>query len=125
MDADQLMHAAAKPCGIVAFRESIMHLNTGRLVLASASSFMAMAFAGSAHAQAFYLQEQSVRAQGRAFSGAAADTGVDSLWWNPAAIAGMEGGEAAVHSSVVLPPDQVSDEGTVIVPPTTEEPHEG
>src|SRR3546814_2021722 len=61
--------------GIVAFRESIMHLNTGRLVLASASSFMAMAFAGSAHAQAFYLQEQSVRAQGRAFSGEAADTG--------------------------------------------------
>lgn len=94
-----------------------MRMNTGRLVLASASSFIAMAFAGSAHAQAFYLQEQSVRAQGRAFSGEAADTGVESLWWNPAAIAGMEGGEAAVHASAVLPRGKVSDQGTVIVRP--------
>ena len=42
----------------------------------------APAFAGS-----FYLQEQSVRGAGRAFSGEAADRGVGSLWWNPASIA--------------------------------------
>ena len=42
----------------------------------------APAFAGS-----FYLQEQSVRGAGRAYSGEAADRGVSSLWWNPAAVA--------------------------------------
>ncbi|MNH63018.1 Outer membrane protein P1 precursor [compost metagenome] len=46
------------------------------------ASVAAPAFAGS-----FYLQEQSVRGAGRAYSGEAADRGVSSLWWNPAAIA--------------------------------------
>ncbi|MHC3127899.1 long-chain fatty acid transporter [Brevundimonas sp. GN22] len=46
------------------------------------ASVAAPAFAGS-----FYLQEQSARGAGRAYSGEAADTGVQSLWWNPAAIA--------------------------------------
>ncbi|MBW3618149.1 MAG: outer membrane protein transport protein [Proteobacteria bacterium] len=35
----------------------------------------------------FFVQEQSVRGAGRAFSGEAADRGLASLWWNPAAIA--------------------------------------
>ena len=96
-----------------------MQGNTRRILLAGASSIMALAFAGSAHAQAFYLQEQSVRGQGRAFSGEAADTGVDSLWWNPASIAGMQGGEASVRASVILPRGDVSDNGTVIVRPGT------
>ncbi|CAN5193468.1 outer membrane protein transport protein [soil metagenome] len=38
-------------------------------------------------AGSFYLQEQSARGAGRAYSGETADTGVASLWWNPAAIA--------------------------------------
>jgi long-chain fatty acid transport protein len=46
------------------------------------ASVAAPAFAGS-----FYLQEQSARGAGRAYSGEAADTGVASLWWNPASIA--------------------------------------
>lgn len=96
-----------------------MKMTSGRVFLSSAVSFVAMAVAGSAHAQAFYLQEQSVRGQGRAFSGEAADTGVDSLWWNPASIAGMEGGEAAVHASAILPRGKVSDNGTVIVRPAS------
>lgn len=45
------------------------------------------AIAAQAHAGGFYLQEQSVRGTGRAYSGEVADTGVASLWWNPAAIA--------------------------------------
>jgi long-chain fatty acid transport protein len=94
-----------------------MNWKSRRILLAGAGSVIAIAAAGSAHAQAFYLQEQSVRGQGRAFSGEAADTGVDSLWWNPAAIGGMEGGEAAVHASAVLPRGKLSDKGTVIVRP--------
>ena len=88
-----------------------------RAALASAASLGALAVAGSAHAQAFYLQEQSVRGQGRAFSGEAADTGVDSLWWNPASIAGIEGGEASVRASYIRPRGKVVDNGTVIVRP--------
>ena len=38
-------------------------------------------------AETFYLKEQSVRGAGRAYSGETADTGVSSLWWNPASIA--------------------------------------
>ena len=88
-----------------------------RIVLSGAASVLALGIAGAAHAQAFYLQEQSVRGQGRAFSGEAADTGVDSMWWNPASIGGMEGGEAAVRASAILPRGKVSDNGTVIVRP--------
>ena len=61
----------------------------------------------AASAQAFYLQEQSSRGAGRAFSGEVADQGVQSLWWNPAAIAGMEGVDAHQAVSVILPKGSV------------------
>ncbi|MCJ2186710.1 OmpP1/FadL family transporter [Novosphingobium beihaiensis] len=94
-----------------------MNSVTARILLSGSASALTLGMAGAAHAQAFYLQEQSVRAQGRAFSGEAADTGVDSIWWNPASIAGMEGGEAAVHASAILPRGKVSDQGTILVRP--------
>jgi long-chain fatty acid transport protein len=71
-------------------------------------------FASAAHAQAFYLQEQSARGAGRAFSGEVADTGAASLWWNPAAIAGSTDAEAAVSAAAILPKGKVVDNGTVI-----------
>ena len=71
-------------------------------------------FATVAHAQAFYLQEQSARGAGRAFSGEVADTGPQSLWWNPAAIAGMQNGEAAINASVIRPKGKVVNNGTLI-----------
>ncbi len=60
-----------------------------RLFLCSvaAAALAAGISAPKAHAAAFYLQDQSVRGLGRAYSGEVADTGVESLWWNPAAIA--------------------------------------
>jgi len=94
-----------------------MKTKSGRILLAGATSAIALAAAGSAHAQAFYLQEQSVRGQGRAFSGEAADTGVDSLWWNPASIADLQGGEASIRGSFIRPRGDVVDKGTVIVRP--------
>ncbi|WP_343525582.1 outer membrane protein transport protein [Sphingomonas sp.] len=86
-------------------------------LLASAILSSSFAFAGAAHGQAFYLQEQSTRGQGRAFSGEAADTGASSLWWNPAAIAGMERGEAVLGASAIIPKGDVVDTGTLIVRP--------
>jgi len=89
-----------------------------KLTLAAVSVIAsATAFAGSAQAQAFYLQEQSARGAGRAFSGEAADTGPQSLWWNPAAIADITGAEAAVAISAILPTSDVVDTGTLIIRP--------
>jgi long-chain fatty acid transport protein len=86
-------------------------------LLSTAILSSSFAFAGAAHGQAFYLQEQSTRGQGRAFSGEGADTGASSLWWNPAAIAGMERGEAVIGASAIIPKGDVVDTGTVIVRP--------
>ncbi|MBO9622923.1 MAG: outer membrane protein transport protein [Sphingomonas sp.] len=83
--------------------------------LAAASSLASLvAFAGTANAQAFYLQEQSARGAGRAFSGEVADTGAQSLWWNPAAIAGSTAAEAAIAAAAILPRGEVVDTGTTI-----------
>lgn len=74
-------------------------------------------FASAAHAQAFYLQEQSARGAGRAFSGEVADTGAASLWWNPAAIADAERTEVNFNASAILPRGEVVDTGTRILRP--------
>ncbi|MEG3152771.1 outer membrane protein transport protein [Sphingomonas sp. ZT3P38] len=89
-----------------------------RTSLLTASTLGAVfAGAGAAHAQAFYLQEQSARGAGRAFSGEVADTGAPSLWWNPAAIAGTSDAEAVVAAAAILPRSQVVDTGTLIARP--------
>lgn len=88
-----------------------------RILLAASSLASFAGFAGTAHAQAFHLQEQSARGAGRAFSGEAADTGAQSLWWNPAAIAGMTEAEAAIAVAAILPQGDVVDTGTVISRP--------
>lgn len=90
-------------------------MSTLKLSLAAATALAgSIGFAASAHAQAFYLQEQAARAAGRAFSGEAADTGAASLWWNPASIAGMTEGEATISASLILPRGEVADNGTLI-----------
>jgi len=72
--------------------------------------------ATSAHAAAFGLQEQSTRAIGRAFSGEVADTGPESLWWNPASIAGSP---AEAYGSVtgIFPNSSVTDTGSTLTLP--------
>ncbi len=60
-----------------------------------------------AAAAAFYLQDQSVKGLGRAYSGEVADQGAESLWWNPASIARSPneiyiGGNSILTSSTVL-----------------------
>jgi long-chain fatty acid transport protein len=88
------------------------YLKTSLAAASTAASLFA--FAGTAHAQAFYLQEQSARGAGRAFSGEVADTGAQSLWWNPAAIAGSTDAEAALAVAAILPRGEVVDTGTLI-----------
>lgn len=82
----------------------------------------ALLVGSAAHAGAFYLQEQSVRATGRAFSGEVADTGAASLWWNPAAIGGMTGGDGSLGVSAILPKGKVTNTNTLIKRPTNAAP---
>ncbi|WP_203310990.1 MULTISPECIES: OmpP1/FadL family transporter [Sphingomonas] len=84
----------------------------------SATALLASAgWAATAHAQAFYLQEQSARGAGRAFSGEGADTGAQSLWWNPASIGGLDHVDAAISAAVILPKGKVNNAGTLICRP--------
>jgi len=88
-----------------------------RLAQAGAASTLALIGTGAAHASGFYLQEQSVVAAGRAFSGEAADQGASSLWWNPAAIAGNEKSTAYLGFSAILPKGKVRNNSSVIARP--------
>ncbi len=74
------------------------------------------ALAQPATAAGFYLQEQSVRGAGRAYSGEVADSGVQSLWWNPAAIA-RSPRQAYVGAHGVLVDADVTDTGSTITYP--------
>ncbi len=73
--------------------------------------------ATAAQAGGFYVQEQSVKALGRAYSGEAADTGPDSLWWNPAAIGSMKGIESYSGFHVIDVDAQVNDTGSTLSRP--------
>jgi long-chain fatty acid transport protein len=71
----------------------------------------------AANAAGFYLQEQSVRAAGRAYSGEVADQGAASLWWNPASIGGMTGVDSHFAVSLILPRGKIDNVDTLIVRP--------
>ena len=67
-----------------------------------------------ASAAGFYIQEQSARGAGRAYSGEAADTGVESIWWNPAAIARLRSPQAYVGGQAILVDAHVEDAGSTL-----------
>jgi len=70
-----------------------------------------------ARAAGFYIQEQSARGAGRAYSGEAADAGVESIWWNPAAIARLRTPQAYVGGQAILVDAQVDDAGSTLQRP--------
>lgn len=69
-----------------------------------------------ASAASFYLQDQSVKGLGRAYSGEVADQGAESLWWNPAAIA-RSGRELYIGENSILTSATVLDQGSTITRP--------
>ena len=91
-------------------------MTVSRVLLLGAASAALIVAASPAAAQSYYLQEQSARAAGRAYSGEAADTGVGSLWWNPAAIA-RSGRELSVGLHAVAVNSKVSNEGSTLTYP--------
>ena len=84
----------------------------GALTLAFATAGVASV----AHAGAFYVQEQSVQALGRAYSGEVTGQGADELWWNPAAIA-RSPREVYVGAQGLLLSTNVEDAGSTITRP--------
>jgi long-chain fatty acid transport protein len=75
---------------------------------------LSLGLAGSASAAGFYIEEQSVKGLGRAYSGEAADTGAESLWWNPAAIGDVEGAEVYGGLNGIFSSSKVTNQGTLI-----------
>jgi long-chain fatty acid transport protein len=73
--------------------------------------------AGQAHAAAFYLQEQSTVAIGRAFSGEVSERGAQQQWWNPAAIGGISGIQNYFGLTAILPHADSSDMGSLVQAP--------
>ncbi|MCY1648061.1 TonB-dependent receptor [Caulobacter sp. SL161] len=88
-----------------------------RTRLAVGVAFVALVAASQASASAFYLQEQSVRGTGRAYSGEVADKGVGSLWWNPASIAGIARSEAYIGANMILVNAKTTNSGSTITRP--------
>lgn len=85
-----------------------------RVLLAATAA--ALVAPGAANAGAFYLQEQSVKGLGRAYSGEVADQGASELWWNPAAIA-RSPREVYVGAHGLLLSTEVDDAGSTITYP--------
>lgn len=82
---------------------------------AAGTALLSIAFATSpAAASGFYLQEQSARGLGRANAGEVADMGAASLWWNPAAIGGLDRSSATFSATYIVPSGRISDNGSTI-----------
>lgn len=95
-----------------------MNKSSNFRLLTTSAAFVSIALgAVPAVAGGFYLQDQSAKGTGRAYSGEVADQGAESLWWNPAAIGGLDGGSAAISATEILPRADVSNVGTLIVRP--------
>jgi long-chain fatty acid transport protein len=92
-------------------------MSISRKALAAGVAVATLVVASQASAAAFYLQEQSVRGAGRAYSGEVADRGAASLWWNPAAIAGIEQNEIYGGVHFVQVDSQVNDRGSTLTRP--------
>ena len=76
-----------------------------------------VALAGQAHAAAFYLQEQSVKAAGRAFSGEVSERGAQQMWWNPAAIGGISSAQGYFGLDAILPHADAGNVDTLVARP--------
>lgn len=70
-----------------------------------------------AFASGFYLPEQSIKGAGRAYSGEAADSGPESLWWNPASIGGIGEARGAFGVTPIFATLRVRDRNSQIVRP--------
>lgn len=86
-------------------------------LLASATLAVATGLTAQAHAAAFYIQEQSTKAVGRAFSGEVSEQGAQQMWWNPAAIGGISGLQGYQGFTAIIPRADATNVGSTITRP--------
>ena len=91
-----------------------MSLSSSTLKRSLLAGAAVLAVAGQARAAGFYLEDQSTKASGRAFSGEAADMGAASIWYNPAAIAGITQSEIEGSLTPIFVDATVSDSNSTI-----------
>src|ERR1700755_3186317 len=72
-------------------------------MLTAVTAASALAMAGQAQAAAFYIQEKSTKALGRAFWGEVSERGAQQMWWNPAAIGGIDSIQNYVGFTAIIP----------------------
>ena len=87
--------------------------NVARLGGIALTSALLAGVAAPAMAGSFYLQEQSTRGAGRAYSGEGADMGAQSLWWNAASIA-RSGRELYVGAHGLIIDSDVDNNGSTL-----------
>lgn len=92
-------------------------MSKSKSLLLAATAVGLISVSTSAAAAGFYVQEQSARGLGRAYSGEVTDTGAASLWWNPASIASVDNAEVYSGFHVVSPHANVIDQGSTITRP--------
>jgi long-chain fatty acid transport protein len=98
--------------GLDMTRISAVRLGASIAAIAAAS-----AFSGQARAAAFYLQEQSIKANGRAWSGEVSERGAQQQWWNPAAVGGVTGLQAYGGLTALLPKARSANIDTRVIRP--------
>jgi long-chain fatty acid transport protein len=86
-------------------------------LLTAVATTASLLSAAPAYASAFYLPEQSIKGAGRAYSGEAADSGPESLWWNPAAIGGIGRAQGAIGVTPIFATLRVRDRNSRIARP--------
>src|ERR1700712_1621918 len=79
-----------------------------------ATAMLVLLLPARGRAAGFYLEDQSARGTGRAYSGEGADQGPDSLWWNPASIAGLEHSEIDSNATGIFVWSKARDQGSTI-----------
>lgn len=88
-----------------------------RFGLLSAAAIVAVT--AQANAAGFYIQEQSVRGLGSAFSGSVSNlTDPSTIYFNPAGMTKLEGMQAQAGVNLLIPDSKVSDRGST-APATT------
>jgi long-chain fatty acid transport protein len=86
-------------------------------LVASATLAVAMGLAAQANAAAFYIQEQSTKAVGRAFSGEVSEMGAQQMWWNPAAVGGISGLQGYSGFTAIIPRADATNIGSTVTRP--------
>ena len=84
----------------------------------SAAAFAAVTVLGAAHtAQAggFAVREQSTTSQGMSFAGSAANNTLSAMYWNPAAVANLDGFNSENHAAIVLGDSEITVTGGTLV----------